>query len=196
MDLKKRAEAQAEEMLRDKYIASEKAGTDLGERRMVQWTKEHAEAWNVGYNMQHMMDLGDGRKPVYFGIFLNDTSRKALVDAMLPIVPNGWKMFCHHCTIAFGDPSDDREVFMYLANNLGKNVELAVTRIGTSSDALAVEVSGDLVTKNEIAHVTVAVPPDGKPVYSNRIRNWEDYDGLLTLTGVVDAFPSHFGWKH
>ena len=196
MDLKKRAEAQAEEMLRDKYIASEKAGTDLGERRMVEWTKEHAEAWNVGYNMQHLMDLGDGRKPVYFAIFLDEPSRNLLVDSMLPMVPNGWKMFCHHCTLSFGDPSDDRELFMYIAKNLGKRVELAVTRVGTSSDAIAVEVVGDLVTRNEIPHITVAVPPDGKPVYSNRIRTWEDYDGHLTLTGVVDAFPSHFGWKH
>ena len=196
MDFKKRMAEEIEEMLRHKYIESEKAGRDLGDECLAKWPSEHGEAWRIGFNQRNMMDLGDGRKPVYFGIFLNDASRKALVDAMLPIVPNGWKMFCHHCTIAFGDPSDDREVFMYLANNLGKNVDMTVTRVGTSTDAIAVEVYGDIVTKNEIAHVTVAVPPDGKPVYSNRIRNWEDYDGLLTLTGVVDAFPSHFGWTH
>lgn len=196
MDLKKMLDEEREEMLRDKYIESEKAGTDVGDRRMVEWTKEHGEAWRVGYNLRNLMDLGDGTRPVYFAIFLDEPSRKALVDAMFPIVPNGWKMFCHHCTLSFGDPGEDREVAMYIAKNLGKRVELAVTRVGTSSDAIAVEVAGDLVTRNEIPHVTVAVPPDGKPVYSNRIRQWEDYGGHLTLTGVVDAFPSHFGWKH
>lgn len=196
MDLKKRAEAQAEEMLRDKYIESEKAGTDLGDRRMVQWTKEYGEAWSVGYNLAHLMDLGDGRKPVYFAIFLDDASRKALVDATLPLVPNGWKMFCHHCTLAFGDPGEDREVAMYIAKNLGKRIEMEVVRLGTSTDAIAVEVAGNIVTRNAVAHITVAVTPDGKPVYSNRIREWKPFSIGDKLVGVVDAFPSHFGWKH
>lgn len=196
MDLKKRAEAQAEEMLRDKYIASEKAGTDLGERRMVEWTKEHAEAWNVGYNMQHMMDLGDGKKPVYFGIFLDDRSKNLLIDSLIEMIPSGWTVLCHHCTLSFGDPADNREVFEYIARNLGKSASMDAVSVGLSGDAMAVGLSGDFRSKNPIPHVTVAIPPGGKPVNSNRIAEWSDFRLDDKLTGTVDSFPSHFGWRH
>jgi hypothetical protein len=196
MDMKRMLEEEREEMLRDKYIESEKAGFDVGDSRHLQWVKEHAEAWRVGYNMRHMMDLGDGRKPDYFAVFLDEQSRKFLVASMFEAVPSGWTMFCHHCTICPGDPSGYPEVLDYLPRNLGREVELEVTSVGVSVEAVAVGVSGEFVSSNRVPHVTVAVPSGGRPGNSNLIRTWEPYSLDCRLHGVVDAFPSHFGWKH
>lgn len=192
MDMKKRLEKEKEAMLLHKYLESEKAGRDLGEPCMVQWAKDYGEAWSVGYNLENLMDLGDGKKPVYFGVFLDETSRKLLVDSMFELVPSGWDMLCHHCTLAFGDPSGDPEVTEYIARNLGKSVELDVVALGQSDEAMAVRVDGDIRTRNAIPHITVAVPPKGKPVKSNLIERWEDFSLGYKLKGVVDSFPSHF----
>ena len=196
MDMKAMMAEQSEAMLLDKYLESEKAGRDLGEHRMVQWTKEHAEEWRYGYNLKHLMDLGDGKKPVYFGIFLDDKSRKALVDRLFEAVPSGWHMLCHHCTLSFGDPAASPEVAEYIARNLGKTVALNVVSVGIAVEVIAVGVEGDFKSRNEIPHITVAVPEGGRPANSNLIERWEDYSIGEELHGVVDAFPSHFGWKH
>lgn len=196
MDMKAMMEEQKEAMLLDKYLESEKAGRDLGEDRMIQWTKEHAEEWRYGYNLRHLMDLGDGKKPVYFGIFLDEKSRNLLVDTLFPAIPSGWHMLCHHCTLSFGDPSDNPDVADYIARNLGKSVTLKVSRVGVAVEVIAVGVEGDFKSKNEIPHVTVAVPEGGRPVNSNFITKWEPYTINGELRGVVDAFPSHFGWKY
>ena len=196
MDMKAMMAEQKEAMLLDKYLESEKAGRDLGEPHMIQWTKEHAEEWRYGYNLRHLMDLGDGKKPVYFGIFLDEASRKLLVDTMFPAVPSGWHMLCHHCTLSFGDPSDNPEVAEDIARNLGKTVTLNVVTVGIAVEVLAVGVEGDLITKNAMPHITVAIPEGGRPVNSNYIKKWEPYSIGKELRGVVDAFPSHFGWKH
>ena len=82
MDMKAMMAEQKEEMLRDKYIESEKAGRDLGEPRMVQWTKEHAIAFRREYYRKHLMDLGNGEKPQYFGIFLDEVSKKKIIDIL------------------------------------------------------------------------------------------------------------------
>jgi hypothetical protein len=196
MDLKKRAAEQAEEMLRDKYIASEKAGTDLGEGRMLDWTKEYAKAWNVGYNMRHMMDLGDGRKPVYFGIFLDGESATKLREIVADILPPDWTVYCHHCTLSFGDPSVDPNVFNYIANTLGTTVSLNAVTLGLSDEVIAVGVTGNVKTRNKVPHITVATAPGVRPVRANDIRDWKPLPEGIRLNGVVDAYPSHFGWKH
>jgi hypothetical protein len=196
MDMKRMLEEEREEMLRDKYIESEKAGFDVGDARHLQWVKEYAEAWRVGYNMRNLMDLGDGRKPDYFAIFLDEPSRKFLVDPLFPAVPSGWTMYCRHCTLSPGDPSSNPEVYEYIARNLGKKVELEVVSVGVAVEVIAVGVTGDFKSSNAIPHVTVAVPDGGKPGNSNFIKTWEPYSVGRKLIGVVDAFPSHFGWKH
>lgn len=196
MDMKKMLAEEREEMLRDKYIESEKAGYDLGDRQMVTWSKNNGEAWRFGYNMRNLMDLGDGTKPVYFGIFLDDRSKNLLIDSLIEMIPSGWTVLCHHCTLSFGDPADNREVFEYIARNLGKSASMDAVSVGLSDDAMAVGLSGDFRSKNPTPHVTVAIPPGGKPVNSNRIAEWSDFRLDDKLTGTVDSFPSHFGWRH
>ena len=196
MDFKKMLNEEADEMLRYKYLESEKAGRDLGDECMVKWPPKHGEAFRVGYYQRNMMDLGDGKKPVYFGIFLDGGSRDELIARFGDLVPEGWRMVCHHCTISFGDPSDDPEVFEFLARNLGKTVEMEVASVGISEKAIALGVKGNFRSKNAVPHITLAVPPDGKPANSNKIENWRGTEPGCIVTGVVDAFPSHFGWKH
>ena len=196
MDMKAMAVKQREDMLRSKWIESEKAGRDLGEKFLVEWPKKYGEGWRVGFYMENLMDLGDGRRPVYFAIFLDQESVDRLKEAVAGIVPEGWKTLCHHCTLSFGDPSENKPLFEYIVWNLGKTVEIDVVTLGTSDDAIAVGVSGSLVTANAIPHVTVAIPTDGKPVNSNKIENWELFPTKLKLKGVVDSFPSHFKWQH
>lgn len=196
MDFKKRMNEEIEEMLRHKYIESEKAGRDLGMECLAKWPSEHGEAWNIGFNQRNMMDLGDGRKPVYFGVFLDGESRVLLLEKFGDCIPEGWNPVCHHCTLSFGDPSDNREVFDYIAKFLGKTVTMEIISVGTSDDAVALGVGGDIKTKNRIPHITLAIPEGGKPVNSNKIENWRDIETRCIVSGVVDAFPSHFGWQH
>lgn len=196
MDFKKRMAEEIEEMLRHKYIESEKAGRDLGDECLAKWPSEHGEAWRIGFNQRNMMDLGDGKKPVYFGAFLNDESKVLLMEKFGDCVPDGWRTICNHCTLSFGDPSDNREVFDYIATFLGKTVEFEVVSIGISDDAIALGVAGNIKSKNTIPHITLAIPPGGKPVNSNKIEDWRDIEGHYTVCGVVDSYPSHFGWQH
>ncbi len=196
MDFKKRMAEEIEEMLRHKYIESEKAGRDLGDECLAKWPSEHGEAWRIGFNQRNMMDLGDGKKPVYFGAFLNDDSKILLLDKFGDYIPDGWRTICHHCTLSFGDPSDNREVFDYIATFLGKTVEFEIVSIGISDDAIALGVGGNIKSKNTKPHITLAIPPGGKPVNSNLIEDWRDIEEHFTVCGVVDSYPSHFGWQH
>ena len=102
--------AQKEEMLRHKWIESEKAGHDLGDSAMVQWTKEHGAGWRYHFNLEHLMELPDGGHAVYFGIFLDDASKKTLIDTMSKLGPPGWEFKCDRCTLAFGNPDGHPEV--------------------------------------------------------------------------------------
>lgn len=196
MNMKNMLAEQKEAMLVHKYIESEKAGHDMGERSMVDWTKEFGRKWRIGYNQRHMMDLGDGTAPEYFAIFLNQDSKEFLLNMMRDVIPDGWKVYCRHCLLSYGDPSDSRPVFDFLAEHLGQNVDMEITALGISEQAIAVRVAGNFSTKNEIPHITIAVPCDGKADNSKSIQEWEPITVGRKLVGVVDANPSHFGWQH
>lgn len=91
--------------------------------------------------------------------------------------PDGWIIYAHHMTIAFGKGIDNKE-------DLGKEVTLKVVRVGLSDMAMAVQVEG-YPSKNVIPHVTIAVNPNGgKPVMSNDITKWQDVKPFY-LTGKV-----------
>ena len=184
--------AQKEEMLRHKWIESEKAGHDLGDSAMVQWTKEHGAGWRYHFNLEHLMELPDGGHVVYFGIFLDDSSKKILIDTMSKLVPPGWEFKCDRCTLAFGNPDGHPEVKEYIAANLGKRVQLMVDSVGVSDEVFAVGVTGDFKSTIEHPHIPVAVPPGGHSKNSNFIKTWKDYAPKFELTGTVDTFPRMF----
>lgn len=196
MDMKAMMAEQREEMLRDKYIESEKAGHDLGEPRMVQWTKEHAVAFRREYYRRHLMDIGNGEIPRYFGIFLDDVSKKELIDILLSGIPNGWTVYGKMVTISRGDVYQNPEIVDFLAENLGKKVELDVISLGISVEAIAVGVSGIFKSVDKPPYILLATASETDISQDFSITNWKSFELSKPLHGIVDAFPSHFGWKH
>jgi predicted kinase len=114
---------------------------------------------------------------LYSAVVLDDKSRNQLLAAYGKNIPDGWKVFAHHMTIAFGKGVKNKE-------DLGKTVTLKVTKVGISDMAYAVQVEG-YPSNNPIPHVTIAVNPNGgKPVMSNDITNWISTRGI-EISGVV-----------
>ncbi len=115
---------------------------------------------------------------LYSCVLLDKASHNALLTPanynMEP--PDGWIIYAHHMTINLGPLKDKSE--------LGKKVELTVTKVGKSDIAMAVQVEG-YPSKNAIPHVTIAVNPDGgKPKDSNDITKWQDIKSFV-ISGVV-----------
>jgi len=181
--------AQREEMLRHKWIESEKAGRDLGDTVMLQWIKDHGAGWRYTFNMEHLMELPEGDHAVYFGIFLDDDSRRKLADTVRTFVPKGWDIKCERCTLAFGNPEDHPEVKEYIAANLGKKVKMTVDSIGVAVEVFAVGVTGDFKSAIVRPHIPIAVVHGGHSKNSNYIRNWVDYSPKFDLYGTVDTYP-------
>jgi predicted kinase len=110
----------------------------------------------------------------YSCVLLDKASHNALLSRIEP--PDGWKIYAHHMTINLGPLKDKFE--------LGKKVDLTVTKVGISDMAMAVVVEG-YPSANKIPHVTIAVNPDGgKPVMSNYITKWQDVKPFV-ISGVV-----------
>lgn len=102
---------------------------------------------------------------LYSAVVLDGGSRASLLARVEHAIPKGWDIIAHHMTIAFGKPVPNQE-------DLGKEVILSVTELGSSDMALAVRVEG-YPSKNEIPHVTIAINPNGgKAVMSNDITEW------------------------
>ncbi len=90
-------------------------------------------------------------------------------------------------TISFGKTTD-AVIQEYLSTNRGKSVILVATELGISDDAIAVRINSDVPTTNAIPHITIAIPPGGKPVNSNKITEWAKLDHPIELTATINAF--------
>ena len=126
-----------------------------------------------------------GKKPIYYAAFLYPESHYELLNSIG--IPNGWSKFAHHMTLLFGR-NKNQVVEDYLKENSGSDVELIATHIGTSPDAMAVKISSDVPSDNETPHITLAVPPGGKPFNSNKITDWVALDTPIKLKANVGAF--------
>ena len=120
-------------------------------------------------------------KVLYSAVVLDSESKERLINTLSSKIPEGWVIYAHHMTIAFGKGLDDK-------SQIGKSVSLLVTDLGLSDLALAVKAEG-YPTNNKIPHITIAVnkAEGGKPFNSNQIKNWSSL-GLgdtLVLNGVV-----------
>ncbi len=114
---------------------------------------------------------------LYSAVVLDEKSSSKLLGTFGGYIPEGWKKYAHHMTIAFGKGVKDK-------NDLGRTVCLTVSEIGVSDMAVAVKVEG-YPSNNAIPHVTLAVNPDGgKPQMSNDITSW-NIATSLKLSGVV-----------
>jgi hypothetical protein len=119
--------------------------------------------------IKQMMNLNeDDKKTIsYSAVVLDHESSELLLNTFNGEIPDGWKKYGHHMTIALGKAVEDE-------NLLGSIQTLIVTQIGKSDMAVAVRVEG-FPSKNKIPHVTLAVNPEGgKPFMSNKIEEWED----------------------
>lgn len=119
----------------------------------------------------------------YWAIMLDKESRDRLI-AQTSSVMRGWQPIAEHCTLAFRSPVN-QDTADYIQTHLGQMVEMNVVALGMSDEAIAVQVDGDFATDNRIPHITLAVPPGGKPVNSNNIQNWIDFTIDAPLYGVV-----------
>ena len=92
-------------------------------------------------------------------------------------------------TIAFNNGSPEFDILynMY-KDSFGENVKLEIDGIGVSEDAIAVRVNWEYPIGNKIPHITVATPPDGKPVNSNKIIGWEGLKNPITIYGKFGHF--------
>ena len=92
-------------------------------------------------------------------------------------------------TIAFNNGSPEFDILynMY-KDSFGENVKLEIDGIGVSEDAIAVRVNWKYPIANKIPHITVATPPDGKPVNSNKIIGWEGLKKPITIYGKIGHF--------
>lgn len=114
---------------------------------------------------------------LYSAVVLDEKSKGELLAAYGKNIPEGWKVFAHHMTIAFGKGVKNKE-------DLGKTACLKVTKVGISDMAYAVQVEG-YPSNNAIPHITIAINPEGgKPVMSNDITNWISTRGIQ-VCGVV-----------
>jgi hypothetical protein len=120
----------------------------------------------------------DDKKTIsYSAVVLDHESSELLLNKFNGEIPDGWKKYAHHMTIALGKAIEDE-------NLLGSSQILTVTQIGKSDMVIAVRVEG-FPSKNKIPHVTLAVNPEGgKPFMSNKIEEWKDIEPF-EITGEV-----------
>ena len=120
----------------------------------------------------------DNKKTIsYSAVVLDHESSELLLNKFNGEIPDGWKKYAHHMTIALGKAIEDE-------NLLGSSQILTVTQIGKSDMVIAVRVEG-FPSKNKIPHVTLAVNPEGgKPFMSNKIEEWKDIEPF-EITGEV-----------
>lgn len=145
--------------------------------------EKHRNTWmEAGESIKSLPN----KKPLYYAVVLDDESRNKLL-ASIP-VPEGWQKIAHHMTIIF-NPQGKSELLDKTIQNLGKEVSLKVVEFGSSEDAIAVKVECEIPSSNLIPHITIAIPPRGKAVNSNKITSWNKIDAIkdLNLKGIVTA---------
>jgi hypothetical protein len=122
--------------------------------------------------------LKENMKPRWSAVVLDDKSKNTLINSFKTMIPDGWEVLCHHCTInPFG-----------LIDNVGQSVKLKITHIGKNNTALAVKVSGyNGKTNNAFPHITIAIDRanGGKPKDSNSITNWQPITSDIYLSGTT-----------
>lgn len=126
---------------------------------------------------------------IYFGVFLDEESKNKLYKTMEPKIPEDWKIFCHHMTIAFNNKTESAEnLYNKYKQFFGEKINITATHFGRTMEAMAVNVDFDGETLNKYPHVTVATSEIGKPVESNFITVWKTLESPIQLTGILNAF--------
>ena len=127
--------------------------------------------------MMGVINEDDKKTISYSAVVLDHESSELLLNKFNGEIPDGWKKYAHHMTIALGKAVEDETL-------LGSGQILIVTQIGKSDMVIAVRVER-FPSKNKIPHITLAVNPEGgKPFMSNKIEEWNDIEPF-EITGEV-----------
>ena len=113
-------------------------------------------------------EVGTRERIAYAGVILDEDTSEQLLAHFETLIPESWTRYAHHMTVSLGKSIPNQA-------DLGKEVTLTVTAVGKSDDAIAVAVSG-YPSRNAIPHITLAVPPGGKPFNSNKITDWHSVE--------------------
>ena len=129
---------------------------------------------------------------IYLGIFICPLTQKRNLLALKEnnvIIPEGWKMFNHHMTLAFNNGSETANmIYDTYKHYFGESIDIFVDGIGISDDAIALRVQyWANPIMNKIPHITIATPPNGKPVNSNKITEWFDIEPYR-IRGKIGEF--------
>ena len=125
---------------------------------------------------------------MYYAVKFNEQTRDmllALAASICPI-PYDWKVYCDHITLVHSNSGNWDKFAREYAQIHGCYTTFKVIGYGKSDDAFALMV--DYPTANKVSHITVACAPGAKPVQSNDITNWTEFD---PLTGYAHYFN---GW--
>lgn len=118
----------------------------------------------------------------YTAVVLDDASKAKLAA----LAPPGWRVYADHMTIIPPQQQAGGPRYSYPLYPLGSEVQLEAVGLARNEKVMAVLVHGDVPTKGDIPHVTVATN-GGRPADSKRFRQ-EDYVPLqepLHLSGKV-----------
>ena len=127
----------------------------------------------------------------YFGLFLDEETKKGLLDVFLTYLEEGNsigylmnKIYIDHCTLLHvSQLHGNSEIYNYLNDRIGEKYEIVINGIGISDKAVAFRVAEySVVCVNEIPHITIATFNGGKPVDSNNITEWKDIEPIIIKT--------------
>ena len=127
----------------------------------------------------------------YFGLFLDEETKKGLLDVFLTYLEEGNsigylmnKIYLDHCTLLHvSQLHGNSEIYNYLNDRIGEKYEIVINGIGISDKAIAFRVAEySVVCVNEIPHITIATFNGGKPVDSNNITEWKDIEPIIIKT--------------
>jgi tRNA nucleotidyltransferase/poly(A) polymerase/8-oxo-dGTP pyrophosphatase MutT (NUDIX family) len=127
---------------------------------------EYLSLW--GELIQTAEEVGTRERIAYAGVILDEETSEQLLARFESEIPESWTRYAHHMTVSLGKSIPNQA-------DLGKEIALTVTAIGKSDDAIAVAVSG-YPSRNAIPHITLAIPPGGKPFNSNKITDWHSVE--------------------
>ena len=120
----------------------------------------------------------------YYGVFLDDRSQSVIEREFRNLIPLGWNKHADHITVQYNDYSQDAITKgRALSSKLGYDYSTRIVAVGKSDTAIALKVEG-VETANKIAHITLAVSPEGKPVDSNKITEWTPVNPI-EINGVL-----------
>ena len=120
------------------------------------------------YTESSAEEVGTRERISYAGVILDEATSEQLLARFESDIPEDWTRYAHHMTVSLGKSIPNQA-------DLGTEVTLTVTAVGKSDDAIAVAVSG-YPSRNAIPHITLAVPPGGKPFNSNKITDWHSVE--------------------